>query len=139
MLRWQRQWGKHFKTWDKWIEEGRDLPDAYYEQPELAPHLYGLYTAWAELSTERPIGMAPGHIPRSKIIDYLRDELGLSGDKLDHAYRVLRRVDDDYLGTDSSPLDPNLRQLVKPDNPAAVKQMMRRIGNQSVKRNPRKP
>lgn len=42
--------------------------------------------------------MGVGSIPASKIKEHLTEELELTGFRYRHAYAVLRRVDDAYLG-----------------------------------------
>ena len=63
----------------------------------------GLYDAFGDLSTERQIGMAVGPIPRSKIKEYGRDELDLSGEALDRFMMTISRIDGEYLSMSSAP------------------------------------
>lgn len=72
-------------------------PAEFFERPDIELHLGLLWEAFSELSTERQFGMGVGPIPRSKIKDYLTQELDLSGDAYEHAYAVMRRVDGEYV------------------------------------------
>ncbi len=59
--------------------------------------------AFWTLSTERPIsGMAIGPIPRSKVREYAREELGLEEDALNVFWTVISAMDAGYLGWQGS-------------------------------------
>ena len=75
-------------------ERGRKVPAAFYDRPEIEPHLTWLWNAFWELGTERQLGMAVGPIPVSKIKEYLRDEMELTGAEYDRARAIIRKVDD---------------------------------------------
>lgn len=138
-LRWQRQQGRMLPTWQRLIDMGREVPDAYYDRPEIYAHLLPLLEAFHELGTERQSGgMEVGSIPRSKIKAYLIEELGLDGDHLDRAIKIIRMADDDYVISVNKPQKPaEFGEIVKPDDAVGIKHMMRRIGGRSKKRQPR--
>jgi len=79
-------------------ERGREAPKAFYDRPEIEPHLTWLWNAFWELGTERQLGMAIGPIPGSKIREYLRDEMELTGADYDRAKAIIRKADDAYCG-----------------------------------------
>ena len=53
--------------------------------------------------------MAIGPIPRSKIVDYGRDELGLDGEALERFINTIREIDADYLSMSSARADEALK------------------------------
>jgi hypothetical protein len=108
------------------------VPWPFYERPELTIQ-EGIYlSAWYDLSTERPIGMAEGPIPRSKIKDYGTDDLGLIGDELELFVSIMCRVDGGYLSNENevNKSDPNshIREEVSINNAAGVKNILSRLG-----------
>jgi hypothetical protein len=114
---------------------GEEAPWPFYEQPELSLQ-EGLYlAAWYDLSTERPIGMAEGYIPLSKMKAYGVEDLGLSGDNLDFFISVMRRVDGGYLSNENgvSKNDPHVREEVSINNVAGVKNLLARLGAAAAK------
>lgn len=63
------------------------------------PHLQTIYRAFNELSSERPIGMGPGPIPRSAIKRFVAEEMDyLYGESAERMEDILRAVDDGWLG-----------------------------------------
>lgn len=78
-------------------DEGRDPPAPFFEQPEIRPDLQHYWMAFHDLGTERQIGMGVGPIPRSRLLDYAHDDLGLDGDDLDRFCAVIRMMDDEYV------------------------------------------
>jgi hypothetical protein len=81
----------------KQIERGMEPPTWFVERPEIEPHLQFHWEAFHELSTERQIGMAMGPIPRSAIKAYA-DEFAMTGDEFDEFNRIIRAVDNEYMG-----------------------------------------
>jgi hypothetical protein len=77
---------------------GWQAPDGFLDKPEIEPHLIWLWNAFWDLGTERQIGMGIGPIPISKIREYLRDEMELSGSEYDRAKAIIRKADDAYVG-----------------------------------------
>ena len=71
-------------------------PDAYYKQPEIHPTNQFYWDAFAELSSERQIGMGLGPIPRSAIKAYA-EEFAVVGDSLDLFMSIIRRADNEFL------------------------------------------
>jgi hypothetical protein len=86
-----------------------------------------LWNAFWELSTERQIGMAIGPIPVSKIRDYLRDELELSGAEYDRARAIIRRADDAYSGMLNRARNsgPEMSDSAKATDPDGLKRVVR--------------
>lgn len=98
------EWGASQKLWQRMMDEGREPPAAYYNQPELLPNLLEFWDAFNELGTERQIGMGVGPIPISKIRDHIRDEIGRpAGDATERVVEILRRVDSEYLSLVNDP------------------------------------
>jgi hypothetical protein len=113
---------------------GEEAPWQFYEQPELSLQ-EGLYlSAWYDLSTERPIGMAEGYIPQSKIKSYGADDLALKGDDLEFFISVIRRVDNGYLSNETgvNKSDPHVREEVSISNVSGVKNLLARLGAAAV-------
>jgi len=112
-------------------ERGRNAPDAFYDRPEIEPHLAWLWNAFWELGTERQFGNVLGPIPVSKIREYLRDEMELTGLEYDRAYAVIRRVDDAYAAMLNARKgdEPKLADAAKATDAEGVKRVMRRIDN----------
>lgn len=77
--------------------------------------------------------MGVGPIPRSKVKEYLLDELSLKGARYDHAYAVLRKVDDEYQSIVNAPpknKKPGEREPdteVKADDVSGVRGMFGRL------------
>ncbi|WP_093086421.1 phage tail assembly chaperone [Sphingobium sp. AP50] len=64
--------------------------------PDLSDYEFGFYRAFGDLSTERPIGMAAGPIPRSAIVAYA-DEAEMDWTDSAILLRVIRAVDTAYM------------------------------------------
>lgn len=120
---------------------GRDAPDAFYDRPEIEPHLVWLWNAFWELGTERQLGMTAGPIPGSKIREYLRDELDLYGAEYDRARAIIRKADDAYLGMlNRRKADgPELADVAKTTDVEGVKRVMRGLGDRFRMAKPGKP
>jgi hypothetical protein len=89
----------------KLIEDGREPPPAYHQQPEI-PEWYQFYwSAFNELSSERQISMGVGPIPRSAIRDYAV-EYELSGDMSDKFMRIIHGLDVEYVEMANKPKKP---------------------------------
>ena len=116
-------------------ERGRSAPDAFYDRPELEPHLTWLWNAFWELSTERQLGMAVGPIPGSKIREYLCDEMELTGAEYDRARAIIRRADDAYCGMLNARKgdEPRLTDQAKATDIEGVKRVMRRLDKRRTK------
>jgi hypothetical protein len=107
------------------VDKGREPPPQYFEQPDVPLHLHGIWDAFFELTTERQIGMAAGPIPASIIKRYGAGEYGLEGDELDRFYRIIGRMDGEYLGyKPAAKPDPRERATAKIDDPRAMKEML---------------
>jgi hypothetical protein len=84
------------------IDEGKEPPSQYFDQPEIPDHLQFFWTAFSDLSGERQIGMGIGPIPRSKIRDYAI-ECGMDGvDEIDRLCRVIMEMDYEYVSLNNS-------------------------------------
>jgi len=116
-------------------ERGRDAPEAFYDRPEVEPHLTWLWNAFWELGTERQLGMSIGPIPISKIREHLRDEMDLAGAEYDRAKAILRKVDDAYLGMLNRRKDdePKLADSAKATDSEGVKRVMLGLGKRRTK------
>lgn len=68
--------------------------------------------------------MGMGPIPRSKIIDYAAEELGLGEDETDRFYSIIRQMDDEYMRLNSSKTDRPLNE-VSVDDVDGVKSIFR--------------
>lgn len=116
-------------------ERGRNAPDAFYDRSEVDPHLTWLWAAFWELGTERQLGMSVGPIPGSKIREYLRDEMELTGVEYDRAKAIIRKADDAYLGMLNRRKDdgPVLADAAKATDIEGVKRVMRRLDKRRTK------
>jgi hypothetical protein len=113
------------------VDQGRNAPDGFYDCPEIEPHLIRLWDAFLELGSERQLGMAIGPIPGSKIGEYLRDEMELTGPEYDRARAIIRKIDNAYVGMLNSRKtdDPELDDVAKATDSEGVKRIVRGLGN----------
>ena len=116
-------------------ERGREAPAEFHDRPEVEPHLTWLWNAFWELGTERQLGAAVGPIPGSKIREYLRDEMELTGTDYDRAQAIIRRADDAYIGMLNARKgdEPVLRDAAKATDAEGVKRVMRGLGKRRAK------
>jgi len=116
-------------------ERGRNAPDAFYDRPEVELHLAWLWNAFWELGTERQLGTVVGPIPGSKIREYLRDEMDLTGTDYDRARAIIRRADDAYVGMLNTRKgdEPVLKDAAKATDAEGVKRVMRGLGKRRAK------
>ena len=116
-------------------KRGRDAPAEFYDKPEVEPHLTWLWAAFWELGTERQLGMSIGPIPVSKIREYLRDEMELTGAEYDRAKAIIRRADDAYVGMLNRRKDegPEMADVAKANDAEGVKRVMRGLGKRRTK------
>lgn len=81
----------------KLIDEGKEPPPQYYEQPELFEVARFYWDSFQDLSTERPIGMGLGPIPYSAIRRY-GDEYGMvSRDEFDFFADIIQGMDTEFI------------------------------------------
>ena len=113
------------------VDQGRNAPDGFHDRPEIESHLIWLWNAFLELGTERHLGMAVGPIPGSKIGEYLRDEMELTGPEYDRARAIIRKTDNAYVGMLNSRKgdDPELDDVAKATDSEGVKRIVRGLGN----------
>ncbi len=78
------------------LERGQEVPDAFYQQPEVFQPYMFYWTAFHELGSERQIGMGVGPIPRSAIKAYA-EEFEIFGDDFDKFLSIIRTLDSEYL------------------------------------------
>lgn len=79
------------------MREGRPLPRKIANAPELDLGLSVYYYAFAELSTDRPLGWnGEGRIPWSSIRAWA-DDYGFVGDQRDDLFHHIREMDEAYL------------------------------------------
>lgn len=106
--------------------------------------LESLYmVAWNDLSTERPIGMVEGYLPRSKIKQYGIEDLGLEGDQLEFFISVISKTDTGYLTASSAIRSDNkVRDVVSKNDVSGIKALLSRLaappggGDRFTKRKP---
>lgn len=91
-------------VWERAHEEGRKVPDQFFNRPEIRVEYHHFWKAFSDLTTERGIGMGLGPIPRSKIVEYAA-QLGLEGDVAEDFSAVIMKVDSDYVGMVNDPKD----------------------------------
>lgn len=79
--------------------------------------------------------MGVGPIPRSKIREYVINELELCGAARDRAVTIIRRADDAYVGMTNKTDDgePDLADSAKATDAEGVKRVMRGLGNRFKK------
>lgn len=78
------------------VAKGKPLPDWYVDRPEGAPTDEFYMAAFADLSTERSVGMTIGRIPWSKIVKYAEFS-GLDRDVGFAFVAIIRKVDEAYM------------------------------------------
>jgi hypothetical protein len=84
------------------VDEGKEPPAQYFDQPEIPDHLQFYWTAFIDLSGERQLGMGVGPIPRSKIREYAI-ECGWDGvDEIERLCRIIGEMDHEYVSTANS-------------------------------------
>ena len=75
---------------------GRPLPDHIANSPELLDGLELYWTAFNELNTCRSLGMGPGPIPFTSVLDYARAH-GFSEEQTETLFHHIREMDQEYL------------------------------------------
>lgn len=113
---------------------GREPPQAFYYQPEIPEYLLPLWSAFNDLSSERQIGMGLGPISRSKIRQYVADEMGLAGDAADAAFRVLTKADEAYLSMSNSKDKDKQADEIPISDTGAVRRMLHRLSVRAKKK-----
>lgn len=75
--------------------------------------------------------MGFGPIPRSKIRQYVIEEMDLRGDACDRAVTIIRKADNAYVGMVNATSDgePELADSAKATDTEGVKRVMRGLGN----------
>lgn len=79
--------------WQAKYDRGEEVPQAFFDRPEIEDDLRPYWAAFNDLGTERQIGMSLGPIPWSKVAEYA-DRYGMDETLLQ---TVIRKVDSDYL------------------------------------------
>lgn len=115
------------QTWQAIYDQGREPPAPFYEKPELPQHLQLVWEAFFDLTTERHVGMGIGPIPSSMIRVHVRDELELRDDAAEHAFSLIRRMDQEYLTLNYSKASPQKPIGVSPDDAEGVKKLFAKI------------
>ncbi len=128
------KWGARQRAWQKLYNEGRDPPAAFYDldPPEVWSWLQYIWDAFHILGTERPIGMALGPIPASKIRDYAAGELDLdrTSEEADRFFDLIRRMDDEYRDDqDKAQSQSNKSAQIDPNDSAGMVALFRTIEN----------
>lgn len=80
------------------IAKRRPVPEWFLDCPELLPGDEVCVVAFWDLSTERQCGMTLGPIPWSKAMLYGSARMGLRGPALESFWRMVRVIDEAYLG-----------------------------------------
>lgn len=125
------------------IEQGKEPPEEYYNQPDIPPHLGFIWLAFFDLSTERQIGMGVGPIPRSKIREYAR-ELGIddNSESFDRFTRIIHALDDEYVRRANEPSKKKNEPVeIRADDVHGMKRLFANLGahQKSAKRITKKP
>ncbi|MGQ4273393.1 phage tail assembly chaperone [Terrihabitans sp. B22-R8] len=94
-LRWELAWGEHVAFLEELAAEG-PTPQALREQPELPEHLFSLWDAFHELSTDRQIGMAGAGPIMFSSIDRYACRFGIEGDDFDLLASAIRAMDAEW-------------------------------------------
>ncbi len=94
---WELRFEKEKYSIEAAVEKGREFPEWFINEPETFPGDEFYLDAFGDLTTERQIGFSLGQIPHSKIKQYGID-FGLDATTLDFFIRIIRSIDDKYLG-----------------------------------------
>jgi hypothetical protein len=108
------------------IEDGREPPPVFYQQPDIPAWNVFYWEAFGDLSTERQIGMGIGPIPRSSILAYAAEH-DLLGDAAEHFLSIIRQIDNEYLRLANSSTSKSLQQEVNVSDVEGSRQMMARL------------
>lgn len=100
--------------WLKLLEEGRDPPPVFFEQPEIPLWQQFYWVAFHELSTERQLGMGLGPIPSSSILAYAR-EYELDRDETSNLVSLVRSLDTEFLQLSNRKLTRRTKKEEKED------------------------
>lgn len=92
---WQLRYQRDGFSIDAAIEKGRDLPDWYFDEPLSLPGDERYLDAFWILTTER--FWSTGPIPSTMVSDYAFRN-GFPTDMIASFTRILRKIDDAYLG-----------------------------------------
>lgn len=87
------------------LAAGTNIPPAY-APPELLPGATDVYSAFWELSSDRQIGMAVGPVPWSSIDRWLRRKRVTDAADIQVFIRLIREMDEVYLGHDPAAAAP---------------------------------
>lgn len=131
--------------WNRRFERGdNDIPQFYYDRPELDVITKYYLAAWLDLVTERPVissmsGATVCDIPRSKIKSYAEDDLGLVGEEVEFLIAVIRRVEARSVSKISP--DKDMTDQVAGGDAAGVKTILGRLGSKKQRpdQTPKKP
>jgi len=135
-LRWYHQWGAAVATSVKLIELGREPLPQFFEQPDIPAGDTIYWSAFADLSTERQIGMSIGPIPRSKTRAYATDELDLHGEAHEHFCAVIDLMDAAFVqqaNAVKSPNDPQTRSTASPEDGNAVGRILENVAKKPAR------
>lgn len=78
------------------LRDGRPIPKAIQNAPELWMGLELFFTAWLELTPDRPSGWDVRPIPWTSISQYA-EVFGITGEQRDDLFYFVRAMDDAYL------------------------------------------
>jgi hypothetical protein len=93
VLRWTKQWDGVALHYTRELRAGRDVPDGFTECPSISPDEVFYWSAFTELSRDRPTGMAAGEIPFSSI-DRFATRHGISDiDEFERLRGIIRALD----------------------------------------------
>lgn len=99
------------------VAQGRPLPDAIANAPELQQGLELYYNAFNVLTSTRQIGMAEGPIPWDKVEHYC-DQYGIDGDQREDMHYHISSLDRVYLEHRAESLK---RKSTSADGPKTVR------------------
>jgi hypothetical protein len=79
------------------ISEGKRPPPPFFEQPSIPPHLEFYWQAFADLSSERPVGFSgAGAIPLSSLWAYAERFGIVERDEFDRFKTIIWAMDGEY-------------------------------------------
>jgi hypothetical protein len=81
----------------KLIEDDKEPPSQFYDQPELSLDQVFYWDAFNDLSSERAIGMGIGPIPYSAVRNYAAEFNIVDRDEFDYFYGIMKAMDTEYL------------------------------------------
>jgi len=94
------------------IEDGKEAPPQFYDQPEIMPGSQFYWDAFGDLGSDRQFGMGIGPIPYSAIRRYADSWDIVSRDEFAFFYGIIRSLDAEYMKLANAPKDKNKAEMV---------------------------